>query len=58
MDNRRVAIKEFNYDTDEFDNGVYEKYIHLKTEWGSHEFVDSMPKLICKWLWRKVRGIK
>ena len=54
-------------DTDEFDDVSipgqsqgfdFEEYIHLKTEWGSHEFVDSMPKLIWKFIIRKLRRIK
>ena len=45
-------------DLDEFDDGVDEEYIHLKTEWGSHEHVDPWPILLCKIIWRKIRRLK
>ena len=57
-DHYRYCPKCGGDDIDEFDDGIYEEYIHMPTEWGSHHDIDSIPKLIWKQIWRKIRRRK
>lgn len=66
-DHYRYCPKCGSDNIDEFDDGIYEEYIHMPTEWGSHRYdkhgvpikdIDSIPKLIWKLIWRKIRRHK